>query len=91
MKARITTGSFHVFGSGSGSAILRLANGKRITGSEPIDTDNGFIGYTSTEVNLYPKTRVVYNRGSYPGGSFRFEGTWEDLIRKHGDRLVKSL
>jgi hypothetical protein len=87
MKARITTDAFHVFGSGGSSARL-LVRGKRINGVNPIQKDNGFVGFTSTEVNLYPKTPVSYSRGAYPGGGFRFEGSWGDLITRHPDRLV---
>ena len=88
MKARITTGSFPVFGSGASSAVLLAGGGKRIRGVNPIDTHNGFVGFTSSEVNLYPKTRVIYRRGTYPGGSFAFEGTWGDLVALHGAKLV---
>lgn len=87
MKARITTSTFHVFGSGAASARL-LVRGKRINGVNPLSKENGFVGFISTEVNLYPKTPVSYSRGAYPGGGFRFEGSWGDLITRHPDRLV---
>jgi hypothetical protein len=87
MKARITTGSYHVFGSG-GASVRLMVRGKRIDGVNPIQKDNGFVGFVSTEVNLYPKTPVSYSRGAYPGGGFRFEGSWGDLVAQHPGRLV---
>jgi hypothetical protein len=93
MKAIITTGSYSVFGSGSSTAILKLANGKRIVGKDVPNgySDNGFVGFVAREVNLYPKTKVTYYRATYPGSKQEFSGTWEELLSQTKFPLVKEL
>lgn len=82
MKARIQTSAFHVFGSGTAIARLFIQSGnRRIEGSDPSDTDNGFVGLRSTVVDLYPKTRITYTRECYPGPKFHFQGTWEEFLK----------
>ena len=84
MKARIDTDAFVVFGSGAASARLLAhiggqwipVRGDRATVKEK---DNGFVGIRSTVVDLYPKTKVKFNRGFHPGGTFKFEGSWGEL------------
>ena len=84
MKLRIDTNAFVVFGSGAASArLLASIGGKwvRIEGDRATaqTKDNGFVGIQSTVVELYPKTKVKFNRGFHPGGNFKFEGTWGEL------------
>ena len=77
--------SFHVFGSGSASCRLEIArNGKRLRGVNPVEAHNGFVGYVTETVTLYRKTPVRYSKGAYPGGYTKFEGTWEELVRRLG-------
>ncbi len=92
MKARVTVGAYDVFGSGTGWARLQLQNGKRVKGDDSTKEciENGFIGFISREVNLYPKTKITYERGAYPGGSLKFEGTWEQLLLQEKFKLVKT-
>jgi hypothetical protein len=72
--------SFHVFGSGSASCRLERKNNIRVRGVNPIEKNNGFVGFVMETVTLYDKTRVRYVKGAFPGGTTAFEGTWEDLV-----------
>jgi hypothetical protein len=71
--------SFHVFGSGSASCRLER-NNIRVRGVNPLERDNGFVGFVTETVTLYDKTKVRYVKGAFPGGTTSFDGTWGDLV-----------
>ena len=92
MRSRITTSAFHIFGSGSASAKLCLAEtGERVIGDDKEFTENSFVGFSSTVVNLPPETPITYYRGTTPGSSVWFEGTWGELLHQQNFKLVQNL
>lgn len=88
MKARLETGSYHVFGSGCAGASLRTSDDcvriAHIEGSEVYEKDNGFVGYISREYDLPENMTVHYRHYAIPGHNIDIKCSWRELVEQRG-------
>ena len=82
-KVSVVASSYHVFGSGSAWADL-VIDGRRVPATEDLG-DNGFVGFAAAHgpvALLLDAKSVRWEKGAYPGGESRYEGTGRGFLRR---------